>query len=90
MSDPVIRKGEKVTCTNGHVICEALDDVHWGDVNWGEKFGNWRQEDIPSAGSMHKPPCMICGADFIAANSWDMHFQDGKWKPRPPPGFIGG
>ena len=85
---PVVAKGDLVTCTNGHVIGEALRDIKIGDLDWGSAFGNWRQADIPTPGYVGKPPCAICGAAFIHPDpgSWSMHFEDG-WRPDSwPPG----
>jgi hypothetical protein len=76
----MIKKGDLITCTNGHVIGEALRDVALGDEEWGNAFGNWRQVDVPGVGSIHKPPCATCGAPFIHPDCWSMHFTDG-WKP---------
>ena len=81
--DPVVRKGEKVTCTNGHVICEAIEDVWPHSMNWGALFGNWTQPEIMT-GSMTVPHCDQCGAEFIKPKTWQMHFEDGTWRPEPP------
>jgi hypothetical protein len=73
MTEPAYRKGQQIVCTNGHVIGEVLEDVHAGDMAWGDKFGNWTQDTIPKAGSYAKPVCAICGADFFKPNSWDFY-----------------
>jgi hypothetical protein len=76
------KAGEKVTCTNGHVICEVVKDLNTGDMNWGDNFGNWTQEP-PKTGQLDKPVCAVCGADFFdpEPGSWAMHFEDGTWRP---------
>lgn len=83
---PLIYKGDKITCTNGHVIGEALEDVNEGDLNWGAKFGNWTQEDHPTLGDIRKPQCATCGAPFISERGWCIHFESG-WKPKEWKGF---
>ncbi len=75
----VAKKGEKVTCTNGHVICEVVDDLYVGRTLWGDCFGAWRQPP-PVPGTTDKPPCIICGAPFIASDSWAFHYEDGTWR----------
>ena len=76
---PILKKGDFITCTNGHVIGEVLEDVGFGTVAWGNYIGKWRQDDVPIAGAMHKPKCAICGAPFIAEDSWDLHISG--WRP---------
>ncbi len=72
-------KGDKITCANGHLIGEVLEDLRAGAKTgtWGECFGNWTQDDVPKVGSMHKPVCAICGAPFIAEDSWAFHYENG-------------
>lgn len=83
---PLISKGEKITCTNGHVIGEALDDVNAGDLNWGAKFGNWTQDAHPEIARIEIPPCKTCGAKYIKLSPgpymgvWKIHFEDGTWR----------
>jgi hypothetical protein len=85
MSDPIWRKGDLITCENGHVIGEALEDVflHQHVNSWGDCFGNWRQDHHPVVGSMDKPVCAVCGANFLdpQEGSWRMHAGDG-WRPK--------
>jgi hypothetical protein len=82
MSELVWKKGDLITCENGHVIGEALEDVFmYGHVGtWGACFGNWRQAEHPLVGSMDKPACVVCGANFIDPDSWRMHSEAG-WRP---------
>lgn len=77
----IVKVGDKVTCTEGHVICEVIADP-WTTLPWSDAFGVWRQKDRPRRGEMYKPKCAVCGADFIHPGpNWAMHFQDGRWKP---------
>ncbi len=62
---PILRKGDHITCTNGHVIGEVLEDIGLGTMNWGAMIGKWRQEDHPIPGSMKTSKCAICGAEFM-------------------------
>ena len=77
----IVHKGEKITCTNGHVIGECLEDLSLGSHTgtWGDCFGNWQQDDVPKVGSMHISKCAICGADFMSPEGF--HYEDGTWKP---------
>lgn len=60
---PDIRKGEVITCRNGHEICEALDDVFPYQLNWHLCFGKWRQSE-PETGS-RLPTCEVCGSEVF-------------------------
>lgn len=78
-TDASLKKGDLVTCTNGHIVAEVLRDVALGEINtWGGAIGNWRQDDILIVGSTHMPVCQICGASFIGAG-WSLHIQG--WRP---------
>ena len=48
----IVHKGEKITCTNGHVIGECLEDLSLGSHTgtWGDCFGNWQQDDVAGGG----------------------------------------
>lgn len=85
MTEPIARKGEQITCTNGHVICEIVEDLYaWKPIPWGFAIGNWREgQERPAPGSMHKPKCSLCGADFIRPDSWDFHFARNGWRTTP-------
>lgn len=74
--DAPMQKGQLIVCTNGHVIGEVLEDVWPGRVNWHECFGHWRQDDVPKPGSMDKPVCAICSANFIKPDSWEFYLKD--------------
>lgn len=78
-----VKKGDLITCTNGHVVGEVLRDLYPGDMigTWGAAFGNWRQADVPVVGSQEKPRCAVCGADFIdpTPGSWVLHIAG--WRP---------
>ena len=80
-----LKKGEHVTCTNGHVICDLLCDLSFGGMpdTWADAFGNWRQDDRPKLGSMHQPKCAICGAPFLSAWDWGWshHMEIDGWQP---------
>jgi hypothetical protein len=59
-SDPsTVFAGEQVVCQdNGHLICEIIEDIHYGDLNWTRKLGKW-QMPKPIQGS--RPVCHVCG-----------------------------
>lgn len=84
MSELMVRKGEKVTCENGHVICECMADVYEDTLNWANNFGNFTQKE-PYPGQVDVPPCERCGAIWIKCGIGifpaQMHFEDGTWRP---------
>lgn len=65
MADLCVRKGEILTCINGHDICEATDDIHMGQQNWHLCLGNWRQDE-PTLGARF-PVCAQCGGEIFGA-----------------------
>lgn len=75
MTKPSAKAGEQITCTNGHVVCEVIEDIFAGDVDYARKLGNWRQP-IPFIGS--QPVCAVCGAKFYTG-AIVFHFADG-WR----------
>jgi len=74
---PVIKRGEIVTCENGHVICECVKDLHLYDMAWGQNFGNFRQP-IPETKWQY---CNICGAKWMDQECfpWRVHVKN-KWR----------
>lgn len=63
---PYARKGEIVTCTNNHPICEFMEDVGLGEnQNVDLQLGNWRQPP-PMLGTP-VPRCSICNAKFYVS-----------------------
>lgn len=79
------RRGEWVTCENGHHICQFTRDVMVGEMFDPAAMGNW-QRPAPERGTMHhdalcdirEPGAALpCGARwFIGCN---YHFADG-WR----------
>lgn len=56
-------KGETVTCTNGHPICDFAETVPYGrPMNLPKELTNWRQEP-PVVGELDVR-CAQCGAPF--------------------------
>jgi hypothetical protein len=53
------RKGEKITCENGHPIGEIIRDIKIGEDFDPQALGNWIQEE-PIVGKV-PPRCSICG-----------------------------
>jgi hypothetical protein len=77
---PHIRKGDVVTCENGHPLYEAIRDIYRQKIVQASAFrgvGN-----IPSpAGNDPMRPCPICGAEFHREHGGklQLHFADG-WR----------
>jgi hypothetical protein len=74
------KKGEHITCENGHVVCEMAKTVLYGSHQKAAQITNWRQKE-PRVGDM-VPVCEKCGAEFYR-NPQDkgisMHFKEG-WR----------
>ena len=78
-----VEVGTKVTCTNGHVICEVVSPLVVGASvgTWGNCLGNLTQAPLV-IGQLRKDvlPCAICGADYLGPG-WSFHLEDGRWAP---------
>lgn len=59
----VVDKGETICCKNGHVVCHAQRDLKYGDMQWGDTFGEWEQPE-PEIGNT-VGPCIHCGAPWL-------------------------
>ena len=71
------RKGETITCENGHPICEFADDVYVGNLPKPSNFINWTQEE-PEFGS--RPKCAVCNGDFwVGGEGFRVHIGD-AWR----------
>lgn len=88
MSDPEIkgdvfaRKGEVVTCENGHAICDVGVDLHRFGYMRAADFTNWRKLPPPQSGEQ-VTSCPECGAPFITQmrrGQTQIHFANG-WRP---------
>lgn len=74
---PYALSGEKVTCENGHVICEFMVDVFVGQTqDLGRQIGNWTQE-APMVGA-DVQVCAVCGGEFYKAGGV-FHIEHG-WR----------
>jgi hypothetical protein len=60
-------EGEKVTCENGHFICEVAADLYKQQRGpLAEQFRNWQQAE-PKNGDPIRP-CEVCGAAYLIVN----------------------
>ena len=79
MTTLVAKAGSIAVCSNGHELCELSADLHLGDINWAQKFVNWRQAE-PAVG---QPTvlCAICGEPLFGGRS--PLFMPSPKKPQP-------
>lgn len=79
------KKGEPVTCENGHIICTFSRNVAVADDFIPTHLYTWTQPE-PQRGDSG-PVCAQCGALFWhgAGGGQHFHFADG-WRDVPPPG----
>lgn len=76
------KKGEEVTCENGHVVCQFSRTIHRGTSFDPHHLHRWRQTP-PKVDSL-KVECNICGAKFWHGfDGQNFHFADG-WRGKPP------
>lgn len=69
----VAKAGTRVTCRNGHHVCDIVKDLHIGDEGWAECFGNWRRPE-PSLSQGGWEDCHICGERY---SGQALHMEDG-------------
>lgn len=69
MTEPHLKKGEIITCENGHEVCEIIQDVYLGQMNWHLCLGKWRQSE-PKPGA-RLPDCEICRGTVFS--DWGMY-----------------
>jgi len=77
-------KGQIVTCTNGHEICELSRDYFEDqDVN-PDLFAHYRpsQRIITESDRINEIKCLVCGAQWISGGAWNIRFfSEGRWIP---------
>jgi hypothetical protein len=92
IAEPILyaKKGEIISCTGGHEICELAKDVYVGGTLVADKFTNWRNQE-PAKPHDVVAPCKTCGAPFIKQMSHHGGSQlhiDREWRTtRPPPTY---
>lgn len=71
----IARKGDQVTCENGHVICTVASDITWGSL-WQTdvQFTDWKQPEPRIGTPATDIACTICGARWF---THVLHFKDG-------------
>lgn len=71
------KRGERVTCENGHYICTIAEDVYGAEL----KAEDWQQPE-PEPDS--RPVCNVCGAKWWHYEKGDLWGQflhiDGEWR----------
>jgi len=85
------KKGEVITCTNGHAICELAENVYVGGTLIAEQFINWRNQEAAKPCDVITP-CKTCGEPFIKSvmpyGGNHLHI-DGEWRTtREPPKYA--
>lgn len=78
------RKGDWVTCENGHIICVFNRNVIIGGAFDGAALEMWQQRE-PTIGQADMPVCAVCQAPFVR-NLNEFHFYDG-WRVLRPAFF---
>ncbi len=77
-------KGQIVTCTNGHEVCELSRDYFEDqDVN-PDLFAHFRspQRIISENDRINEIRCLVCGAQWISGGAWNIRFfSEGRWIP---------
>ncbi|ABC78102.1 hypothetical protein [Syntrophus aciditrophicus] len=80
----IASKGQIITCTNGHEICELSRDFFKDqDVN-PDLFINYRspQQIITENNRINEIKCQLCGAQWLQGGAWNIRFfSEGQWIP---------
>ena len=82
--EPVLyaKKGEIITCTSGHEICELARDIYVREALMAEQLTNWKNQDSAKPCDVITP-CNTCGEPFVKSEMpnggiW-LHI-DGEWR----------
>lgn len=75
-------RGETVTCTNGHEICDVAQDLTAEMTLRVNQFDNWRIKKPESGDGISV--CPICGADYLRRENQRLrlHIAGGWRDPR--------
>jgi hypothetical protein len=81
----IARKGEIVTCENGHEICDVAEDIEASSIVRRNQFTAWRQpEHAAGDGPAAIGPCTVCGARWVGVPEGKtgsyLHIGD-QWRP---------
>ena len=63
------RQGTVVYCNAGHAVCTIIKDLHRGDANFSENFGDWREGQVPPVKGQCLPILCKCGAPWIISTA---------------------
>lgn len=73
------KKGERITCENGHEICTFSREVLYGDEqNVAVDLTNWKQAEPQKGDPCESIRCEICRAEWIR-NGFNYHIE-GEWR----------
>lgn len=74
------KKGERITCADGHIIATVARDIPLGDMPKGDEWEGWTQHE-PLKGTMGPHVCVQCGAPWFTSGAGHppYHFEDG-WR----------
>ncbi len=68
----IIKAGTKVTCSDGHHVCDVVDNIYRYEFLRSHAFGNW-QIDIPIPGQRIVDCKCHCGAQYIRHDVGNMY-----------------
>lgn len=81
----VARKGERITCSAGHHVCDAVEDIPANGLTMAEMFGNWHPRVDPVQNGQPftaVAPC-FCGKPWLAPlveeDRWCLCVED-EWR----------
>lgn len=75
--DLYVKAGHVFECENGHPVCQAIEDINFGDYPWHTKIGNFRSDmERPRHGGSW-PRCPACKSKVVLwvkdgfVNGWE-------------------
>ena len=77
----IIAAGEWITCTRGHRICKAADDIVGGTVIKQWQFSDWREGMDPAGthGRIWTVPCVTCRSPWLKNRFGHLHIEGKGW-----------
>ena len=77
------KAGEQVTCENGHVICEAVQNIATAAPYSSADWTGWTQPEPMMGTELGRCNCTVCGARWVKGPGAIFHFADGWRDARP-------
>jgi hypothetical protein len=81
LSNIYAKKGEIVTCTNGHPVAKIKKELHWGDrPDHDNELEFLDGQKKPEVGDPIEECLCYCGSGYISGHMGSVLCFNGKWR----------